>query len=84
MEVSAAFNQAYNDIQQLRVALAWVTDLIIEKGLFTGPELQTFFEARKAQAEAAMKAAQAQTAEAAPSVIITDPGSVPGMIGGGN
>lgn len=82
-EVGQAFQQAYNDIQNLRVALAWVTDLVIEKGLFTAEELNTFFVARreaamKAQAEAAapaqqtLAAAQQEKLAEAPTVVLTD------------
>jgi hypothetical protein len=52
-----AFTELGNDIGQVRVALSWITDLIIEKGLFTQDELTAQFQKKNAEATAAMHAA---------------------------
>jgi hypothetical protein len=56
-EVAQGFMNVANDLNELRVALAWTVDLLIAKKLFTGEELQAFFNARKVQAQEAMQAA---------------------------
>lgn len=52
-----AFQQLGNDIGQVRVAMSWITDLIIAKGLFTQEELTAYFVKQNAEAIAAMQAA---------------------------
>ena len=55
-----AFTELGNDIGKVRVALSWITDLIIAKGLFTQEELTAHFMKQNAEATAAMQAAVAQ------------------------
>lgn len=59
-----AFSSLGNDIGQVRVAMSWITDLIIEKNLFTQEELTAFFQKKNAEATAAMQAAMTPPAEA--------------------
>src|SRR5258708_6589884 len=76
-----AFVKLGNDIGQIRVAMSWITDLIIAKGLFTQEDLTAFFQKQNAEATAAMQKelAEQQAAENPCDVpnASTDPSSTP-------
>lgn len=74
-----AFTELGNDIGQVRVALSWITDLIIEKKIFTQEELTVHFAKKNQEAIEAMQEAATPLAPETPCDPNTssDPSSIP-------
>lgn len=66
-EVAAPFQNVANDIGNLRLAQAWIADLLIEKGIFTLDELKAYFEKKTAETKALITAQEAQCSPATSS-----------------
>src|ERR1043166_9334238 len=59
-EVEAVFQHLRSEIESAKIAFAWTIDLLIDKGIFTEQDLKDFFEQKRAQTEALMRAAAAK------------------------